>query len=181
MGSGCICVPLVWIWWASQSSSRRLANPLDSGVTDVSGVTVPAVEMFNAVRGGGDKKEDEKQDSGLDVGNVLQTVTGDKGGEWALTTVSRGMLSFHHDNIWRTGGGRESKRQECKWSPKKMKYGRNICANQCYWHTSSLTPTKLASVMFCSVAFLQVWEIWSEDCSNRRSEENWPGSGANMI
>lgn len=92
MGSGCICVPLVWIWWASQSSSRRHTNPLDSGVTDVSGAIVPAVEVFNAVRGGGDKKEDEEKDSGLDVGNVLQKVTGgndDKGGEWVLTTVWR--------------------------------------------------------------------------------------------
>lgn len=52
--------------------------------TDVSVVTVPAAGVFNAVRGGGDKEDDEKKDSGLDVGNILQKVTGggdDKGGE----------------------------------------------------------------------------------------------------
>lgn len=53
-------------------------------VTGVSVVTVPAAGIFNAVRGGGDKKEEEKNDSGLDVGNILEKVTGgndDKGGE----------------------------------------------------------------------------------------------------
>lgn len=61
-------------------------------VTDVSVVTGPAAGVFNAVRGGGDEKEEEKKDSGLDVGNILQKVTGgndNEGGECAPTTASR--------------------------------------------------------------------------------------------
>ncbi|TWW78541.1 hypothetical protein D4764_11G0006620 [Takifugu flavidus] len=68
-----------------------------------------AAGIFNAVRGGGKEKEEEKKDSGLDVGNILEKVTGgndDKGGdalEGALKKVcgveskkekSGGFLSF---------------------------------------------------------------------------------------
>lgn len=55
---------------------------MDSGNTDVSLLTVPAADRVkDALKKGNDEKDGEQQSSGFDVGSMLQTMTGDTGGE----------------------------------------------------------------------------------------------------
>lgn len=62
---------------------------MDSVNTDVSLLTVPAAEKVKDALGEKGNNE-EQQSSGFNIGNMLQTVSGDTGGEWAAHICSGG-------------------------------------------------------------------------------------------